>query len=501
MVKRYLHKVIINRDGLLVVLQSEPFLPMTELIVVPQHIIHGLMTSLHLRLNHPTESQLLQVFKRSFFAIKAKSYASLTVQKCDTCQSLKTVPRELHLQSSIDYPITPCKSFAADILRRYRQKIFVIRDSFSSYTHAELISAEDQINLRISLIRSVSILRPSPQTCVIVRTDNAPGFFALKNDLMLKKMNIEIDYGRRHNRNKNPVIDKGIRELISEMLRMNPEGGQVSSMDLSYSVNQLNSRIRGRGLTSWEILFQRDHQHGLRLDIDDNILAKMQTDTRIENQISSARFKSQGGHQAQPANISCGSLVYIKHEGDKTKARDRYIVIKVTNNECFVRKLLKSDIRAKDYKLKLTEVYPVISDLVLSDHYQRGLDYDEDEDEGEELEQDGGSAVKSICNERVIDDYDTVTSNNEISVTGSSEVDNTVAGNNELNTTVNLNVSHPTNSSDTLDAVSHDVQLSQSNENVIVDDSINELEREYNKSCRPTRMRRKPKWLDSYVSK
>ena len=86
-VKRYLQKVIISKDGLLVVIQSQPFLPVKELIVIPQHIVHGLMTSLHLRLNHPSESQLLQVFKRNFFAIKAQSYANLTVQKCETCQS------------------------------------------------------------------------------------------------------------------------------------------------------------------------------------------------------------------------------------------------------------------------------------------------------------------------------------------------------------------------------------------------------------------------------
>ena len=35
LVKRYLQKVVIGKDGLLVVIQSEPFLPRRELIVVP----------------------------------------------------------------------------------------------------------------------------------------------------------------------------------------------------------------------------------------------------------------------------------------------------------------------------------------------------------------------------------------------------------------------------------------------------------------------------------
>ena len=37
-VKRYLRKVTIKRDGLLVVRSSEPFLPEKELTVVPQHV-------------------------------------------------------------------------------------------------------------------------------------------------------------------------------------------------------------------------------------------------------------------------------------------------------------------------------------------------------------------------------------------------------------------------------------------------------------------------------
>ena len=56
--KRYLQKAAIGKDGLLIVIQSEPFIPRKELIIVPQQVVLGLMTSLHLRLNHPTENQL-----------------------------------------------------------------------------------------------------------------------------------------------------------------------------------------------------------------------------------------------------------------------------------------------------------------------------------------------------------------------------------------------------------------------------------------------------------
>ena len=125
-VKRYLQNVTISsKDGLLIVVHSAPFLPPMELIVIPEHLIHGLMTSLHLKLNHPTTMQLSKVFKRQFFALKSDNYAKLVGENCELCRSLLKLPKEYHPQSSVDLPTSPCKSFAADVIRRFRQKIFL----------------------------------------------------------------------------------------------------------------------------------------------------------------------------------------------------------------------------------------------------------------------------------------------------------------------------------------------------------------------------------------
>ena len=282
-VKRYLQKASIDKDGILVVIRSEPFLPRKELIIVPQEVVLGFMTSLHLKLNHPTKHQLLQVFNRDFFSLRSDHFCNRTLENCDLCQSLKNIPKELHIQSSVDLPTTPCRSFAADIINRFRQKIYVLVDTFSSLTFADLIPSDDAETLRSILCQSISIFRPSPQTEVLVRTDNASGFKALVNDITLSQLNITVDYGRRHNKNKNPVVDKLIRELISELLRLNPAGGQTNTIELSHAVNQLNARIRGRGLSSWEVVTQRDADTGVGLDIDDKVLSQMQKDTRTQS--------------------------------------------------------------------------------------------------------------------------------------------------------------------------------------------------------------------------
>ena len=113
--------------------------------------------------------------------------------------------------------------------------------------------------------------------------------------------------------------------------RINPEGGQTNPIELAQAVNQLNSRIRGRGLTSWEILTQRDTNTGSELEINDQTLSQMQVNTRNQNQTSSSVHKARGGKLAEAADVSVGSLVFIKDDSSKNRARERYIVVDICN--------------------------------------------------------------------------------------------------------------------------------------------------------------------------
>ena len=380
-VKKFLRNAKIGRDGLLIVKQAQPFLPESELIVVPLNLLHGLLTSLHLSLNHPTMHQLTNVFNRCYYSLNVSDCISSITKSCSQCQSLEVIPPELHAQSSSIPPTSPLYEYSADVMRRYKQFILAVRDTFSSYTSAALISNEQHSTLRSHLIIMISALRPNPQSKSSIRVDNAPGFIPLKNDLTLSSHNIELDFGRKHNKNKNPTIEKGIRELGSEILRLLPEGGPISSEQLAVVVNQLNSRIRNRGLSAWEILCQRNQFTGEQIDINDLALSEQQAQLRAANQEYSSKHKSHGKPPAQEANISTGSLVYIKSEGDKTRARDRYLVVDVKEDSCVVQKLLKSTLRAKQYQLKLTEVYPVSPERIEIPGEIRGLEPIEVEEE------------------------------------------------------------------------------------------------------------------------
>ena len=52
-VKRYIQFCSVATDGLLIRREQESFTTVNEMIVVPRHMVYGLLTALHLQLQHP----------------------------------------------------------------------------------------------------------------------------------------------------------------------------------------------------------------------------------------------------------------------------------------------------------------------------------------------------------------------------------------------------------------------------------------------------------------
>ena len=127
---------------MLIVKQSQPFLPDCNLTVVPVHLLRGLLTSLHITLNHPSPHQLTNVFNRSYFSLNVSDTVANVHKSCSQCQSLETIPKELFPQSSSVPPTSPLCEYSADCMHRFRQIIMVIRDTFSSFTISQIITDE-----------------------------------------------------------------------------------------------------------------------------------------------------------------------------------------------------------------------------------------------------------------------------------------------------------------------------------------------------------------------
>ena len=103
-VKRYLNVASIAHDGLLVTRRTEPFHSLRECVTVPRHVLEGLLTSIHIQLDHPTPHQLKKVAHRYMFALDMDRAIDEISTNCHQCAALKKAPRTVVEQSCTDPP-------------------------------------------------------------------------------------------------------------------------------------------------------------------------------------------------------------------------------------------------------------------------------------------------------------------------------------------------------------------------------------------------------------
>ena len=102
--------------------------------------------------------------------------------------------------------------------------------------HCRCHRPETAESLRDGIVTAVLELMPDSGTTVQV--DCAPGLQSLATESkldgsVLKKLGIDIDLGRTHNVNKNPIAENAIKEFHKERLKLNPAGGRISEIERS----------------------------------------------------------------------------------------------------------------------------------------------------------------------------------------------------------------------------------------------------------------------------
>ena len=188
LVKRYLRVCTVGRNGLLVVRKEMPFTAVRDLIVIPQKALPGLISALHLRLQHPTKSQMIKLFHRYFYAFDANAAIMNACTVCPQCAAMIHLPREIEEFTTSDSPQKLGVTFACDVLRRAKQHIFLLRDTFSSYTVTKLIGDEQSKSLKAALIECTAELKAAAG-CV-VRVDGGTSFQKLIGDKDLSQKGI-----------------------------------------------------------------------------------------------------------------------------------------------------------------------------------------------------------------------------------------------------------------------------------------------------------------------
>ena len=381
--KRYLQVCSIGKNGLLVVRKERPFAPSQDLTVIPVHILPGLLSALHLRLQHPTKTQLTKVFHRYFYALDADKHIEIITSQCPQCASVAKLPREVEEFSTSNEQPELGTSFACDVLCRARQRIFIIRDAFSSFTVCKILPDEKSSSLKTAIIETIAELK-SPKGCK-VRVDGATSLQCLSRDSELQQIGIAIEVGRLKNRNKNPVGEKAVQELEYELKRCKPDGGSITSSELATATATLNKRVRNRGLTAKEILLQRDSLTRDQLNFSDKLLAESQHKERVASHGPSSRSHARTTRKPDHNHLSVGDLIYIKGDGDKHSARDAYIVTSLDDDYLYAQKLRGYQFRSKLYTLKYSEVFRIPSTCPKSAFYgstpnRQDLDDSDDDD-------------------------------------------------------------------------------------------------------------------------
>ncbi|KAJ8377293.1 hypothetical protein AAFF_G00261420 [Aldrovandia affinis] len=358
-VKRYLNVTTVSRDGLLVVRRHTPLAASTDCIVVPRAVLDGLLTSLHIKLDHPTATQLKAVVQRYFYALDMDAAVQRVTNGCHRCAALKKAPVFMSDQSTCDPPEVVGSTFAADVFRRDRQFILVVRECVTSVTLSSLIEDERRETLTDALLRLCLGLCPLDGPFAVIRTDPAPGFAALAGDEVLAKHRLVVEVGNAKNINKNPVAEKAVQELQGEILRLEPNCRAVTPLLLSVATARLNSHVRSRGLSAREMLLQRDQFSNRQLPVNDQELIMKQHSQRVTNHPYSVRSKMPSGRVAVPPTIRPGDLVYLCGDRNKSKARDRYLVTGVDGAWCNIRKFTGTQLRRTSYRVRLGDCYKV----------------------------------------------------------------------------------------------------------------------------------------------
>ena len=141
---------------------------------------------------------------------------------CHHCASPLNYPHTAVEQSTTAPPDAVGMSFAADVIKRNRQLILVVREYVTSSKTTTLLEDERHQSLRGALVKLCIESRPQDGPQAVTRTDPVPWFKALPNYVLLRSRRFSIQMGRVKNNNKKPVAERAVQKLEHELLWQDP---------------------------------------------------------------------------------------------------------------------------------------------------------------------------------------------------------------------------------------------------------------------------------------
>ena len=226
----------IDSSGLIVIKHVAPLTGQEfDAISVPRHIYPAIIQSLHVKLCHPSRSQMSKLAQRYFHSVGSTTTVDDIHKACQTCTSLSQI--KIPAQSFSTTKVSSFgSSFSADVMVSEGQRIFLCSKKLSQYTYSKFIPDERTDTLREAILDSVIHLISSTGT--VIQVDAAPSFqsiansfISLQSDDVPSANNISLDIGRIHNPNKNSIAENAVKEFRKEILRLKPRGGPISETE------------------------------------------------------------------------------------------------------------------------------------------------------------------------------------------------------------------------------------------------------------------------------
>ena len=159
--------------------------------------------------------------------------------------------------------------------------------------------------------------------------------------------------------------EKKIQELELEIKKSSPSHNVINTRILTKAASIVNEKIRNQGLSAKEIIFSRDQLSNDNLYLRDQEIKTEIMKNRHINNVYSAKSKASIPYVAQSAEAQKGNIVFLKHDGEKLKRRDKYLVLEqnVSNGTLIICKISDTETKTcinshlSRYKVKQTEVY------------------------------------------------------------------------------------------------------------------------------------------------
>ena len=105
---------------------------------------------------------------------------------------------------------------------------------------------------------------------------------------------------------------------------------------------------------------QRDQFSNEQIPLTDEALVEVQLKQRLDNHPFSEKSKAPLAPRRSVPSLEIGDLVYLHSDGNKYRARDRYLVVSVDPPFCNIRKLVGAQFRSASYRVKMSECFRVL---------------------------------------------------------------------------------------------------------------------------------------------